>query len=214
MKLFTPFLPVLLLVSCQQPAAETLQFTQIITRTAPLSATTVLIDPKRVDIGSGIQVQAGRWYLFTTQTTLDAAGHIYADSSPSLLPANADGPTSGFGGVFNALLHDSSSQKRPQNRLRVRRDASGKRARFMQLIGCIGPSTSHPQLEKEAFIIGSKRVWQAPRSGELHLFVNDWPEDSSISRPPQATPYTNNKGGLILTVTPLPSGRDSPLHLR
>lgn len=214
MKIIARILPVLLLVSCQNPVSETLQFTEISTAASPLSATTVMIDSQRVDIDSGIQVQAGRWYLFTTQTTLDAAGHIYADSSTHLLPANAYGPTSSFGSVFNLLLHDSSSKRRPQDRLRVRRDASGTRARFMQLIGCIGPSTSHPQLEKEAFIIGSKRVWQAPRSGKLHLFVNDWPEDSSISRPPRETPYTNNKGGLILTVTPLPSGRDSPLHLR
>jgi hypothetical protein len=166
-------------------------------------ATAVCIDPKREDIATGIQIKAGCWYLFTCQPLLDDAGRPYADKEPALLPATADGSYGLVSRVFHFIAAERlASARQPHNRLRVRRVENGTPATFMQLFGCIGDSRKVPNLENEAFIIGSCRVWKAPKSGRLHVFVNDWPNTSQVPLG-EGTPYSNNCGALWLTVTAL-----------
>ena len=207
-------LMMMLLVSCasQRLANPIPRFHDDGPKLNPVKSTTVWVDPRLEDVPTGVTIQRDRWYLFSATTILDASGRRYSDASETLSPATPDGSFGLLPALFNLVLRDVSSERRPHDRLRVRRDASGASAGFLVLMGCMGPSSSHADLGKAAFIIGSRRIWQAPCTGKLHVFVNDWPDNSSTSRPPRSMPYSNNRGGVVLTIIPLPES-GVPLRL-
>lgn len=114
--------------------------------------------------------EKGRWYRITAQIR----GTEYKDW---LFPCSPDGPKV----PFLDLLFRAPSAFNPARlvgpgatkRLRILRDATAdrRRASFLTLIATIGKSDT----EANAIVIGSQRDFQAPSSGPLFLFANDWP---------------------------------------
>ena len=163
------------------------------------------IDPTNSWNATGIILEAGATYRFTCVAGLDAQQRPYSDKG---VPCSPDGPSTWKGKVFDRLARDATSPLNPigwirkdkVKRLRVLKDRFGQAAHFLTLIGCIG-MVSERDLENHAFVIGSMLDFQADRSGELFVFSNDWPIDSSLNAEDQ--PYANNTGVLELQVVAL-----------
>lgn len=144
-------------------------------------------------------------YRFSCVSGPDALGRPYSDKG---VPCSPDGPSTWKGKMFDRIARDATSPLNPigwirkdrVKRLRVLKDRFGRSAHFLTLIGCIG-KIAESDLEEHAFVIGSKLNFLADRSGELFLFSNDWPGDSSLK--PEDQPYANNTGVVELQVVAL-----------
>ncbi len=133
------------------------------------------VDPKCWCQDTGIRIVKGRDYLLTaTGCTVDW-----------FVPCDASGPRCPLARLLMCPLKPG---------LRVK-PCRAPKAHFLTLIGsleCAGDG----RRPKDAFVIGKSLVWNAPSSGTLHVFVNDW-----------RRMYGNNKGCLHLQVEPVPPQR-------
>lgn len=176
----------------------------------PASSVTMLVNPQAPETDTGVDVRTGSSILITAIPVADTAGRRFSDSSERLLPADADGIHGPFAILFSRFFRDRATTSSPADRLRVLSDRDGRRADFLTLMAHVGTTrglTDHA-LESGSSVIGSARVWTAPATGRLHLFVNDWgpvdeaPPDRRLLRRPH-DPLRNNTGALIATITDL-----------
>jgi hypothetical protein len=164
-----------------------------------------VVDPTKPWNATGLHIGAGKTYRINCITSLDAQQRPYSDMG---LPCSPDGPSTWKGRIFDRLARDATSSLNPVGwirkdrvkRLRVLKDRFGRTAHFLTLIGCIG-KVSESDLQGNAFVIGSMLDFTADRSGELFVFSNDWPIDSSLKTEDQ--PYANNTGGVKLELMAL-----------
>ena len=170
-----------------------------------MASRTILVNPRMTETDTGIDVRRGSVFLFTALPVADEKGRRYSDSSERLLPADADGVHGSFAAVFSFFCRDRSSPAKPADRLRVLTDRDGQRADFLTPMAHVGSThgLTDRALESGSSAIGNTRMWTAPASGRLHLFVNDWAPDDRRAEPEVRQPLLNNTGALVVTITPL-----------
>lgn len=168
-----------------------------------------IVDAREPWSETGLPLVKGWRYCITCVASPD-----YKDS---LLSCTAAGPKGAFGGFFDNVARDVRTPLSPVwwlgpgevKHLRVLEDSTGTRAHFLTAIAAVGRDDK----PENVIVIGDGRCFEAPASGQLVLFANDWP---GLKHKPQAPDdyyssdggrvlsrsYINNKGTLTVTVTP------------
>lgn len=164
---------------------------------------------------TGIHVVKGRCYELRVEPW---GTEPYTDGG---VPADAAGVKGWYGRCFDRVARDASgpsllarcvawlAERRLHegkiHRLRVLRDAQGRKAHFVTLMAAVG----HDDREANVAVIGTGGFFTPARSGELTLFANDWPggrggEPCGDGRFVESATYANNTGCLRVTVRAAP----------
>lgn len=164
---------------------------------------------------TGIHVVKGRRYVLLVEPW---GTEPYTDGG---VPADAAGVKGFYGRVFDRVARDATGpsllarwvasvaehrlHEGGIHRLRVLKDAHGRKAHFVTLMAAVG----HDDREANVAVIGTGGTFTPARSGELTLFANDWPggrgcDPLTDERFVDSATYANNTGCLRITVRPAP----------
>lgn len=160
------------------------------------------MDPKRHWNATGFHVEKNKRYRIAAEVL---PGEAYTDKGTRCTP---DGPSTFLGKAFDNVARDARNllnvagwvRRDRVKRLRVLVDRFGIEAHFLTVIGCIG-KVEEEDLERHAFVIGSRCEILSHASGELFVFSNDWPGDDALADKDQ--PYLNNTGWVQITINDL-----------